>query len=160
MPVWHWGYIKDALMKQFPKQLLVASLLACLGMAATAQTATDPTHDRMTQRDPARMQMVQAKRLAELKEKLHISPAQESAWASFTAAMPTHRMERPNRAEFEQLTTPQRIDKMQAMQTERLAATEQRGQAVKAFYATLSAEQQKTFDAAHARMGRHGHHRG
>ena len=40
---------------------------------------------------------------------------------------------------------------------------DKRGDATKAFYAALSPEQQKTFDAEHKKMGRHGgrgHHEG
>ena len=76
--------------------------------------------------------------------------------------------ERPmaaQRAEFDKLTTPERIDKMKAMRTERMAEMnaqmDKRGDATKAFYAALSSEQQKTFDAEHRKMGpREGHGRG
>jgi Spy/CpxP family protein refolding chaperone len=72
---------------------------------------------------------------------------------------------RPDRAEMDKLTTPERIDKMHALRTEHTAAMnaamDKREDATKAFYATLNAEQKKVFDAEHARMGAHqGGHRG
>lgn len=140
--------------------------------AATSQAA--PVHagqHKMGHRDPAKMQAWMAKRQAEMKTKLKITPAQEGAWTTYTAAMkpPANMMmgQRPTaeqRAEFDKLTTPERIDKMQAMRTQRMsemnAAMTQRGDATKTFYATLSPEQQKTFDAEHRKMGQregHGH---
>jgi periplasmic protein CpxP/Spy len=64
---------------------------------------------------------------------------------------------------MDKLTTPQRIDKMREMRTQRMAAMDKRMDATKTFYAALSPEQQKTFDAEHKmRGGRHGggHHGG
>ena len=71
------------------------------------------------------------------------------------------------RAEFDKLTTPERIDNMREMRAQRMtavnAAMEKRGEATKAFYAALSAEQQKVLDAETLMMGRHAgrhHHDG
>ena len=164
--------------------LVLASLLATVGVsAAIAQSpATVPAtpasatadgnysghhggHHMRGRHDPAKMQAGMAKRQAELKARLKITPAQEGAWTRFTAAMqPSARMmgERPTadqRAELDKLATPARIDKMRAMRTQRMAdmtaEMDKRGEATKAFYAALSPEQQKTFDAEHMKMGRH-----
>jgi len=173
--------------------LILAGLLATAGVGAIAQgtdaapaalkpaTSTTATPNagqhhgehRMGHRDPAQMQAWMAKRQAEMKAKLKITPAQEGAWTRFTAAMqPPARMmgERhgpEQRAELDKLTTPERIDKMRAMRTQRMtemnAEMDKRGEAAKAFYAALSLEQQKTFDAEHRKMGQHGggmHHKG
>ncbi len=171
--------------------LVLAGLLATVGVSAamaegpTSAPATPASaaaagnysghhggHHMMGQRDPAKMQAWMAKRQAELKAKLKITPAQEGAWTAFTAAMqPPARMgERASaeqRAEFDKLNTPARIDKMRAMRTQRMAdmsaAMDKRGEATKTFYAALSPEQQKTFDAEHLKMSqRHGrgHHEG
>ena len=172
--------------------LIFASLLATAGVGAIAQ-GTDvapaalkpstsapaaqnarPHHGehKMGRHDPAKMQAWMAKRQAEMKAKLKITPAQEGAWTAFTAAMqPPARMmdgNRPmaaQRAELDKLTTPERIDKMKVMRTQRMAdrnaEMDKRGEATKAFYAALSPEQQKTFDAEHRNMGhRQGHGRG
>ncbi len=168
--------------------LVLAGLLATVGASAMAQgsTTTAPAtpattaaskpagphggHPMMEHRDPAKMQARMAKHQAELKAKLRITASQESAWTAFTAAMqPPARLmgDRPGpdqRAELDKLTTPERIDKMRALRTQRMtemnAAMDQRGEATKTFYAALSPEQQKTFDAEHKKMGpREGHGR-
>lgn len=161
--------------------LVLASLLATVGASAMAEgPATTPAtsgygagqqtspnnNSMMSHHDPVKMQAWMAKRQAELKATLKITPAQEGAWTTFTAAMqPPARMgERPTpgqRAELGNLSTPERIDKMRIMRSQRMtdmnAAMEKRGEATKTFYAALSPEQQKTFDAEHLKMGqRHG----
>ncbi|WP_137894679.1 Spy/CpxP family protein refolding chaperone [Ramlibacter sp. 2FC] len=156
-------------MKQFRKHLLVATLLASLGLAATAQTPPPPggppAAQRMEPHDPARMhqrmQEHRAKHLAELKETLKLNPAQESAWTAFTAAtqLPATPRARPDRAEFEKLSTPERIDRMQAFKAERDEQMRRYADATKTFYAALTPEQKKTFDdqtLRHFGRGRHG----
>ncbi|HQS30379.1 MAG: hypothetical protein B7X59_03845 [Polaromonas sp. 39-63-203] len=171
-------------------RLMLAGLLATAGVAAIAQTpatapaasgmpaATASAHgERMGRHDPAKMQARVTKRLTELKAKLKITPAQEGAWTTFSAAMQPPaamgqrmgwRQSPEQRAEMARLITPERIDKMRALRTERMTemntAMDKRGEATKAFYAALTPEQQKVFDAEHAAMrgGRHegGHHGG
>ena len=165
--------------------LVFAGLLATVCASAMAQVppaGTAPSaaaadkahggHGMMGRHDPAKMQAWMAKRQAELKAKLQITPAQEGTWTSFTAAMQPPAAIRPRltpeqRAEFDKLSTPERIDKMRAMRSQRLtemnAAMDRRGEATKSLYAALSAEQQKIFDAEHMKMARHagrGHHDG
>jgi len=151
------------------KSLAIAALLATAGFAAYSQSPTMMgdhnaimNEGRMHKMDPAKMDALVAKHHAELKAKLKITPAQEAAWASFTEAMkPSTKMQetRPDRAELEKLTTPERIDKMKMLRTKHMndmnAAMDKRDEATKTFYTTLSAEQKKTFDAEHARMGEH-----
>ena len=170
--------------------LLLAGLLATAGFSAMAQGAAAPAapatgpaamgmHDGMHEgrmgmgrQDPAKMQAMIAKHQAELKAKLKIMPVQEDAWTAFTAALqpPTHgaRPTAEQRAEFDKLSTPERIDKLRALRTQRMAdmtaAMDKRGEATKTFYAALTPEQQKTFDAEHrkhlARLGRGPHEGG
>ena len=172
--------------------LLLAGLLASAGAMAqgtdaapaglnpdkpaAARQSARPHHGEhhMGRYDPAKMQAWMAKRQAEMKARLQITPAQEGAWTAFTAAMqPPARMmsgDRPmaeQRTELDKLTTPERIDKMKAMRTQRMAEMnaemDKRGEATKAFYAALSPEQQKMFDVEHRKMGGHGgpgHHGG
>ena len=60
---------------------------------------------------------------------------------------------RQMRAEMATLTTPQRIDKMQAMRTQRDAAMDKKAAAVKTFYAALTPDQQKSFDTIALKRG-------
>jgi hypothetical protein len=109
--------------------------------------------------------------LTELKSKLNLQAAQEPAWNTFTQSMQhPARMARPDRATFEQMTTPERLDQMQALKAQRDAHMQQRAEATKAFYATLNTDQKQVFDKETARMmkgsgmyamkhqGGHGHH--
>ena len=140
---------------------------ATAASSAGKNTGPQGSHHRMGHRDPAKMQARMDKHLTALKSRLKITAAQESAWTAFSASMtPPARMgERATteqRAEFAKLTTPERIDKMRALRTQRMAemtaAMDQRGEAIKSFYAVLDPEQQKIFDAEHRKMGqRKGH---
>lgn len=165
-------------MKSVFKPILLAGLLATAGFSAFSQAPAGGErgammgsgssmhegmrhHDRMGRRDPAKMQARIDKRHAELKAQLKLTAAQEGAWTTYTAAMkpPAELMaKRPDRAELDKLSTPERIDKMKALRTQRMndmsAAMDKRGEATKAFYATLTPEQQKAFDAS--AMRRHG----
>jgi periplasmic protein CpxP/Spy len=163
-------------MTSFIKPLLIAALLAGAGLSANAQPGPGMhgggpmgQHQRM---DPARMQERVAARQADLKAKLNLSPAQEGAWNAYLAAMqppagPGMRMGPDNRQkmheEMQQLSTPERIDRMNALKAQRDVEMAKRQAATKNFYAALSPEQQKVFDAntmgrghgdRHARRGK------
>ena len=172
-------------MKLSNKRLFLATMvIATCGYTtlASAQTATPAPagaqpqmQDRMHRGDHSSIrermfgnhQERMAKRQAELKTKLKITPAQEGAWTTFTAAMQPPagsmmgmRHDPKVKAEMDKLTTPERIDKMQAMRAERMktmsAEMDKRGAATKAFYSVLSSEQKAVFDAVAMRGGRHG----
>lgn len=148
-------------MKHFAKQLLMVT--AAAGVLGTTAVAWAHGNDRGSDGPRAeRMQKKMEQHQAKLKEALKLSAAQEPAWKEFTAAMqpPQQRTARLDRAEWDKLTTPQRMDKMQAMRAEREAHMNQRMDAVKKFYGTLTPEQQKVFDEQHRRMGPHGGHHG
>lgn len=147
-------------MKFVCKPLLIAGLLAGLGFSAIAQGMNHGGGMmRHGQGDPAKRQAMMAKHQEALKAKLKLTPAQEGAWTSFTAAMqpPANMPARPDRAAMEKMTTPERIDRMNAMHAQRGAEMAKRTGAVKTFYAVLSSEQKAVFDAQHkGRGGRHG----
>ena len=143
--------------------ILLATLLAAASTWSMAQTAPAPTASpaataQATQPDGTRAQRWaerRAQRQEQLKAALKLSPAQEGAWTAYTAAMqpPAQRPARMDRAEMAQLTTPQRIERMQAVQAERQQFMNQRLDAVKAFYAQLTPEQQKVYDQQSLRRG-------
>ena len=155
-------------MTSFFKPLLIVSLLAAAGATVHAQgmgmggpqSGQMGQHQRM---DPAKMQEMVAKRQADLKAKLKLVPTQESAWSAYTAGM-QHPTGMPMGPESRQamhdsmakLSTPERIDHMQAMKAQRDAEMTKRNEATKTFYAALTPEQQKVFDANAMGHGR-GH---
>ena len=179
-------------MKHIRQHLVAAGLLAALGLSAVAQTVAPPpgphpapltTGEGRGTADPAqaqerhapmqerhaRMQERMNQRLSEIKQKLQLTPGQEAAWGSYTAALKPAQHMHPDRAEFAKLSTPERIDRMRAARTARMAEMDRRGEATKSFYAALTPEQKKVFDAESLRRGPHGgeghhgpgrHHRG
>jgi hypothetical protein len=151
--------------------LICATLFTGLGaMAQTAQT-TDGTetaapsihHAGMMQKIHNMMTKRHAKHLEELKASLKLKPEQESQWTTFATSMkpPSTAQNRMAFADMDKLTTPERIDKMTALKTQRDVEMQKRGEATKTFYASLSDEQKKTFDQHTAkfmhRMGEEHH---
>ena len=150
-------------MLQRSKSWLAVALMAAVAAAATAQTpmpasgeaSAQASEQRANPREAERRAERHAKRMADLKQRLQITSAQEGAWNQFVSAMqpPAPPAQRPDRAEFERLTTPERLDRMQAMQAEHQTRMAARNQAIKNFYEQLTPEQQKAFDQ-HAMHGR------
>lgn len=106
----------------------------------------------------AKFEQMRAKHQAELHDKLKITASQEAAWKLFldkTKPVPMDPAARPGKDELARMTTPERLDKKLEIMRKRESFAEQRVAATKEFYATLSPEQQKTFDAEFARMERH-----
>lgn len=163
--------------------LVRASLLAAalgLSFVAVAQTKTPHDTPRDTARDtppahagqaghPAQhapehhAAMAQrhaerhAERQAALKAALQLTPAQEAAWQRFaTATQPPSPRDAPHRSpSADGLTTPERLDRMEAFRAERERAMTERHAAIRAFYGQLTPSQQKTFDAQAWPPGRH-----
>ena len=137
-------------MKSFRITLITAScLLFGFTGLSQAQNAvqTDLPHRARMQKMHDQRADEHAKHLAEIKSKLHLSADQESAWQSFAQSMQgmDHKLH-PDRAAFEKMTTPERIDQMQAMKVQRDAVMQKHAEATKTFYAQLNAEQKKVFD--------------
>ena len=97
-----------------------------------------------------RFEKALADRQSRLKDSLQLRPDQETAWKDFlgqTQPKPRAASERPNREQWAQLNTPQRLDKLEALKAERDAQLKQRNDGIRRFYAQLSPSQQKAFDA-------------
>jgi periplasmic protein CpxP/Spy len=160
---------KGTTMKNFRKQLLIGIAALGLGAGAIAAHADGAGCDGMGsghasagdhQKFAERMQERMAKRQAELHGKLKLNSAQETAWNAYVAKMtPSARPARPDRAEFDKLPAPQRMEKMLAMMKDGEARMADRVAATKAFYEVLTPEQKKTFDEEFRRGRGHGHHR-
>lgn len=143
-------------MKFQSKSLLAAATALALlaGTPAIAQMhgkGDGTRHEQMAQR--------MAERQGQLKAALKITPAQEATWTRYVAAhQPPQRHAPADRDAWAKLTTPQRLDQMQAHKAERDAHMAQAMEATRALYAALNAEQQKLFDsqAPMAGMGMRG----
>ena len=148
-------------MKITHRLLIIASLLTSLASTAFAQTPPTPASDAQR---PARMEKMHQrmaerhhKHLNELKAKLQLQAGQDASWTAFEQAMqaPTQALPRPDPAALAKLTTPERIDQMQAFKAQRDAHMQKRAEATKTFYASLNADQKKTFDVETARFMAH-----
>jgi Spy/CpxP family protein refolding chaperone len=152
--------------------VVATAVLATAAFAVSAQTPAAPATPGATastpgaapeakrhHRDPAKMQERMAQRQAELKQKLQLTPAQEASWSSFTNALkPSGARQRMDREALARMNTPDRIDHLRALRNARIAEMDRRAEATKAFYATLTPEQQKTFDAETLRIAQRGVH--
>ena len=144
-------------MKPMSRSLMAASLLLSLSGLCLAQTAPEnkghaPRTDRI-EKVHAKMGARHAKHLAELKGKLKLEASQDAAWAAFEQSMQmasppvTH----PDRATLEKMTTPERLDQMEAHKAQRDAQMKKHADATKTFYAALNSTQKKVFDTETAR---------
>jgi hypothetical protein len=156
------------------RRLLSATALAAAALAGVGLVqASGPHPDERSHshahgaKDSERGAKGFERRMTELKSKLQLTPAQESAWTKFAEAMrPAATAPRPDHEAMMKLPTPERIDQMRALHQQHTAQMDQRGEAAKAFYATLTTEQKKRFDEQTARMmarrggmgGDHDHH--
>lgn len=121
-------------------------------------------HHGMGMKDPAKMQAKMDKHHAALKAELKLTAAQEPAWTAFLEShkSPAGMKGQPPAAmpDLAKLTTPERLDKMKELRAQRMsemtAAMDKRAEATKAFYAVLTPEQQKVFDAQ-SMQGSRGH---
>jgi len=88
--------------------------------------------------------------LSSLHDALHLTSVQEDGWRGYKAAIaPDPSSQSRHRAAammMATLPTPRRVDLVNAEMSEDLATTRRQGEAVKAFYAGLTPDQQRTFD--------------
>jgi periplasmic protein CpxP/Spy len=140
-------------MKRFQKCLLIGAIVIGAAGSAAAQSdkapdsQNEPAQGRMQERHDGQIRESMAKRAAELHDKLKLTASQEPAWKSFIAAMtPVQTGKRPDRAELDKLSAPERMEKMLDMMKEEEKHMAARLSATKAFYATLTPEQQKIFN--------------
>ena len=148
------------------KSPLIAALSAGVALSVMAAGATFAQAPAADAQKPAAMkrQHDPAEHAQRLRATLQLTPAQEPALQAFIAASAQHRgdrmQHREQRQEMQNLTTPQRLDRMAAHQAERQQRFAQHAAAVKQFYGQLTPAQQKAFDAMHhggkhKRMKRH-----
>jgi len=129
---------------------LILGLPAALALASFAQAQPAPPEPRReppTAEMKARHEALQKQHLEDLKTVLRLRPDQEPALAAFVEAHKPQIREFKGPPEPKPLTTPERLEDMSKMQAEMTAQHERMRQALTKFYAALSPEQQKVFDA-------------
>jgi len=149
-------------MNTLRKAFVVGAAVISLGSVAFAAQAQDTPHRQYaaTKFDPAQMSERMDKRLQKLHDALKLNSSQEAGWQTYVAAikadMPTAR---PDFASFKNLSAPEKLEKGIEFSKTHITQMENQLAALKTFYATLTPEQQKTFDQAmsHGHHGRWGH---
>jgi Spy/CpxP family protein refolding chaperone len=148
-----------------------AAAALCLSSAAFAQDQSAPPAAAAAPHGADRTMKMEAWRKAHEERRAHrlhdllqIRSDQETAFQAFLADIkpPMHdhkdwARDKDAAAVAAPLTTPERLDRMEAMMAkrtaERQAAFQHRAEAIKKFYAVLSPEQKRAFDALHDRGG-------
>lgn len=143
-------------MSKFRKSLLIGITVLSLGTASFAAQAFNGPDDTGAPSQNFRGKHrwngehrgeFFVKRQAELHSLLKLSAEQEPAWKAFTAsATPPRMVNRPDRAGWEKLSAPERMEQRLAFMKKAEAAMETRLAAMKTFYAVLTPEQQKVFN--------------
>lgn len=150
-------------MTSFRKHLLIGMAAFSLGVGSVASLAQTPDGGPMGDHGNygERMKEHMAKRAAELHDKLKLNAAQEKAWNAYMDKVkPGELPARPDRAELDKLTAPERMERRLAHMKEAEKRMEQHAAATKEFYAVLTPEQKKVFDEAFRHgpgAGRHWH---
>ncbi len=150
-------------MKLFHKHLLMGAVVLGLGTSALAVDATvcdqiGPMQGRgygmgwVAGQDNAkfaeRIQQRMNQYHAVLHDKLKLNADQEVAWKAFIAGATRQPLDMwKNRAEMAKLSAPERMEKMLGFMKDREARMTVRLVELKKFYAVLTPEQQKIFDA-------------
>lgn len=126
---------------------------------AAATSAAPIAHQHGQRAKPVDMAQRHAERTERLKTILQIQPNQQAAWDKYVQAItPQPRAKAEGeRPDLRKLTTPERLDLAQKLRKERVAKAEQREQATRSFYSSLSNSQQKAFDELTAQ--RHAKHK-
>ena len=157
--------------------IALAAALSLAAGASFAQPAPPPpgapgAEGHHWQRpDPAQMAQRHAemaqRHAQHLRDALQLRPDQEPALQALLASMQPPAGAREEHKErgpgAPPMTTPERLDRMQAKMAERADRFRQRADSVKRFYAALSPAQQRAFDAMpmmgheHGGFGRGGH---
>jgi len=120
--------------------LLLLTTISFLPMSAQA----DCGHDHW---DQAKHSEKFEKRMTALHDELALSESQQVAWQDFTEALKpkAHKAEHEH-ANLNELTTPERLDRMLSMMKLRQEKMASHVQSIEKFYSTLTSEQQKIFD--------------
>lgn len=137
------------------KRHLFAALGPALALAATAHAQPAPADPHAAHGPPGAMmgemkahaEAMQKQHLEDLRTILRIRPDQEAALAAFVEAHKPMMREFKGPPDGQPLTTPQRLEEMAKHDAEMAAQHERMRQALAKFYAALSPDQQKVFDA-------------
>ncbi|MRW94877.1 hypothetical protein GJ699_33490 [Duganella sp. FT80W] len=145
------------------KSILIGFTVLSMAAAHAQETKPAPKqHDARPSKEQmqTRLADMYAKRQARLHDLLKLTTQQESAWATYQAAIKPAALgsDHPEHKPGEKLNAPQRLNLALDMTKKREAFLETRVKAVTAFYAQLNPAQQTLFDEHGLGGGREGWH--
>lgn len=101
------------------------------------------------------------KRISALHTALKLAASQEAAWTEFSNKMKPVKVEKPAQQDMQNMSTPDRLDRMLDNMKSHENKMAERAATVRAFYDTLTQDQKiifdKHFQEHHRRHGRHSH---
>jgi periplasmic protein CpxP/Spy len=135
-------------MSTWTQRLLIATTAAAFLGVAPAMAHGGKEGSERGQRMEQRMTERMAERQNALKQALNLTPAQQDAWNRYTQALDRPQMAQhgQHREAMGRMNTPERLDHMKARMAERDARFQRMAEATRAFYASLTPEQQQIFD--------------
>jgi periplasmic protein CpxP/Spy len=145
-------------MKTLHKSIIIG--LTVLGLGATTLSAQAEDARPGQHQGHAKWAERVAAHQHKLREQLKLTPSQDAAWAAYTTAIkPAARGERGERSDWIAMPAPQRMEKRIEMAKQHVSMMETRLAALNTFYAVLTPEQKKVFDAnSVGHGGRHMRH--
>lgn len=157
-------------MNTIRKSIIIGLAVLAMGGTTLAVQAHDikGEHAKHGQHD-AKWGERAAKREQKLHDTLKLTPAQESAWVSYSGAVKAargkrdeggQRGERGERGAWKALPAPERMAKRIDLSKQHIAMMEARLSATTTFYGVLTAEQKKLFDENSMQRGGHRMKRG
>ena len=137
-------------MNNYRKAVQSFLLAAGVGFFAAGPVMADPGCDHMQGHSERHAKMMQEHH-TKLHDALKLSAEQEPAWVKLVASeLPGEAMHGGQSEAWAELKAPERAEKMLEMSKARQARMAEHVSALKAFYAVLTPEQQKTFEDFHA----------
>lgn len=127
-------------------------LAAGLGALAAGPVLADPGCDHMGGH-PGHHAQMQEQHHQQLHAALKLNPEQEPGWTKLMESEQAPAISEAQATDWSKLKAPERAEKMLELSKARQARMTEHAAALKAFYATLTPEQQKTFEDFHS-----GHH--
>lgn len=141
----------------------LSALLLATGVSLALPAAAHPGGDCMGAGPMSgeRGHGMRGERMQQHRQQLHdalkLNPEQEKAWTKYQEAQAdAFHGQRPDRADFDKLTAPERAEKMLEQMKKHEEAMTRQVAALKGFYSQLTPEQQKTFNEQHQHRPQRG----
>jgi len=130
---------------------IIPALLVAIGLTATSAyvfAAQNNQCDRSRNRQEQATKRLEHfdQRMVKLHVALRLTSSQETTWTGFVSKLQPAKTERHDPQQWQSLSTPERLDRMLDNMKSREQKMTERAASILSFYATLTPDQQRTFD--------------